>query len=137
MAGRGGEEKGKRELGCGESIGFVLEFLQGMALERALLGLFSGFLDKVQASGMLGCFGAQVTSSFFRDRHTMTRCPLGLWLSHTPHPPAKQKPLDFPIPCLSTLLALKNLAEMLLDLGVVVQDSNLLSSPLSTFRKLK
>lgn len=55
MGARGGEEKGKRELGSRESVGFVLEFLQGMALERDVqhmlpLGLrktFLGFLDKV------------------------------------------------------------------------------------------
>lgn len=63
MGVRGGEEKGKRERGGRESTGFVLEFLQGTALERGIrralpLGLFSGFLDKVQAGGMAACFGA-------------------------------------------------------------------------------
>lgn len=82
MGVRGGEEKGKRELRCRESIGFVLEFLQGTALERGVrralpLGLFSGFLDKVQAGGMAVCFGARATSSFSRDRHAVTRFLLG------------------------------------------------------------
>lgn len=52
MGAKGGEEKGKRELGSTESIGFVLEFLQGMALQRGVwhmlpLGLLLGVLDKV------------------------------------------------------------------------------------------
>lgn len=52
MGARGGEEKGKQELGSEESAGFVLEFLQGMALERGVrlvlpLGLILGVLDKV------------------------------------------------------------------------------------------
>lgn len=36
MGVRGGEEKGKWELGSRGSVGFVLEFLQGMALERGV-----------------------------------------------------------------------------------------------------
>lgn len=68
MGVRGGEEKGKRELGSRESVGFVLEFLQGVALERGVqhvlpLGLKNLFRVFGQ-SGMAGCFAAQATCSF-------------------------------------------------------------------------
>lgn len=97
MGVRGGEEKGKQELGSRVSAGFVLEFLQGMALERGVrlllpLGLFLGGLDKV---GWL---------------HALVLKPQV--------PSLGQEPPYLPM--LSFPLTLQNLSEMLLDMEVVV-----------------
>lgn len=77
---RGGEKKGTQQLKYRGSVGFVLEFLQGMALERGVwrvlpLGLFLGFCDKVLT---------------------------GLWpsadaASPTLHPPAQREPPSLPV----------------------------------------
>jgi len=106
MGGRGGEEKGKRELGCRGSGGFVLEFLRGTVLQwgvqRVLpLGLFSGFWGKVQSWGddwVLWCASNKLVlrGQACCDKVSAGPCPSTGAASPIPHPPAKCEPPFLP-----------------------------------------